>query len=167
MTDSGERVDRVRLGRLASELHFMTRNVWTVVRVEGDRVRASLDLPAGAVGVLSVVADNAGITQNDVASLALLHKTAVASLVKQMVAMNLLSRTRSKHDGRVNRLNLTPRGLTTLSAAERMLAELHRSAFEGVTVEDRRVFFRVCGHIVSQLSNQAEVDRPRLVGREG
>ena len=139
------------LGRLAADLNFVTRILWAPIRAEGDRIRAELNLSAGAIGVLFVVAANPGVSQNDVATATRLHKTAVANLVKPMEAAGLLSRVRSHDDARVNLLRVTESGQKLMALAQAMLDDFHQRAFDGISIGDRKTFYRVCAQIIETL----------------
>jgi DNA-binding MarR family transcriptional regulator len=146
-------------GLLNANLPFTVRNLHTLLRLESDQIVDELELPVGGVSVLFVIADNPGISQNDIAAATALHKTAIANIVKPMVADGLISRHRSPADTRVNVLSLTPKGLHTSQRAELMLAALHERAFAQIPRTDRDIFFTVCAQLIVSLSP----DAPRSV----
>jgi DNA-binding MarR family transcriptional regulator len=148
LTESG---GAVSLGLLAVNLPFIVRNLQTIIRLEGDAIRGELELRAGSIGILFVVAENPGISQNDIATANVLNKTAVANIVKPLEAASLLTRHRSPKDARVKVLSLTAKGRRLMKRAETLLDDLHKRAFAHVSPTDRETFFRVCTRVIANL----------------
>lgn len=143
----------VSLGLLAVNLPFMVRNLQTLIRLEGDAIRGTLELKAGSIGILFIIARNPGISQNDIATATVLNKTAVANIVKPLEAAKLLLRHRSPRDGRLNVLDLTAKGRLLMKRAESLLDDLHQRAFAHVSQTDRQTFFRVCTRVIANLDD--------------
>ena len=148
LTESG---GAVSLGLLAVNLPFIVRNLQTIIRLEGDAIRGELELRAGSIGILFVVAENPGISQNDIATANVLNKTAVANIVKPLEAALLLSRHRSSKDARIKVLSLTAKGRRVMKRAEALLDDLHERAFAQVSQTERETFFRVCTRVIANL----------------
>jgi DNA-binding MarR family transcriptional regulator len=144
----------VSLGLLAVNLPFMVRNLQTLIRLEGDAIRGELELKAGSIGILFVIAENPGISQNDIATATVLNKTAVANIVKPLEAALLLCRHRSSEDARVNVLSLTAKGRRLMKRAEALLDDLHERAFAHVSQTEREAFFRVCTRVIANLDER-------------
>lgn len=143
------------LGRLVVNLPFMLRNLHTLVRQETEAIRSDLSLPAHSVGIMIVVSENPGISQNDLATVMVLNKTAVANCVKPLEAAGLLTRRRQADgDGRYNALFLTDTGRLLLKQSEKLLNNFDRRAFANVSKADQVTFFKVCGQLVANLDDR-------------
>lgn len=141
----------IELGPLARDLPFMLRNVQARLRPEGQALRDELGIESGAVGVLSVIWQNPGISQNDLASTIALKKSAITKLVKGLEAEGLIARERVSADRRVNALTLTEAGTALVTRLRRLTDGLNDRLFDGVDPQEREVFFRVLEGIYARL----------------
>ena len=137
-------------------LPFVIRNLHAILRLESDVIVDELDLPVGGVSVLFAIAERPGVSQRDVASTTALHKTAIANIVKQLIARELIYRRRSVADARVNALFLTPEGQRIARRAESMLTELRDRAFVRISRSDQDVFFRVSAELIESLRPETQ-----------
>jgi len=142
----------IDLGPLAGDLIFMVRTLQAMLRPEGQAIRESLDVEAGMIGVLAIVWRQPGISQNDLATLVALKKSAVTKVVKDLEARGLLVRQRVSQDRRMNALELTENGRAVIEGARALSDALNARLFEGIDGKDRDTFFRVLENLFARLA---------------
>jgi DNA-binding MarR family transcriptional regulator len=82
--------------------------------------------------VLNAAAGDDGITASALASLLGITKQAVAKVVRELVGLGYLERTRDDADARQRPLTLTARGRAALAASARIQTELEREWADAV-----------------------------------
>jgi len=140
------------MGPLAEDLLFMMRTVQGQLRSEVQTLREALSVESGMIGVLSIIWQRPGISQNDLAAVVALKKSAVTKLVKELEERGLITRERVSSDRRMNALHLTDAGQAMIARSREMVAVIENRAFEGVAAADRKTFFNVLGHLFTRLS---------------
>ena len=135
------------LGPLAEDLLFMMRTVQGQLRTEVQALRDALAVESGMIGVMSLIWQRPGISQNDLAAMVALKKSAVTKLVKELETRGLITRERVSSDRRMNALRLTETGLDMITQSRGIVAAIQNRAFEQVSEEDRKTFFRVLGNM--------------------
>ncbi len=144
----------VEVGWLAADLPFLTRTLRFLFRPESDVMRRDLGLEPGEIGILAVIAQNPGISQNGLASSVVLKKSAVTKVVQALEKRGLVKRTRSETDRRSNELSLTAEGEAMCQRMRAMSADLHDVWFDGVPEADRAAFFDVMFRLVGRLAER-------------
>jgi len=140
------------MGPLAEDLLFMMRTVQGQLRPEVQALRDALAVESGMIGVMSIIWQRPGISQNDLAAVVALKKSAVTKLVKELEERQLITRERVSSDRRMNALHLTDAGREMIAESRTIVAEIEGRAFDGVPEADRKTFFRVLGHLFTRLS---------------
>ncbi|MBF9042259.1 MarR family transcriptional regulator [Rhodobacterales bacterium HKCCE4037] len=141
----------VNLGWLARDLPFLTRTLRFLLRPDSDSMRQELGLDPGEIGVLAIVGQNEGISQNGLADSLVLKKSAVTKIVQAIEKRGLIERRRSESDRRSNELFLTVKGKAVTDRMQAATAALQDIWFEGIPAAERAVFFKVLFGIVEGL----------------
>ena len=125
--------DTASLGAPERALGFV---LWQVVHRyvrEMDRALASIDLTHLQFMTLAFAAwlEKAGepITQSDVAKRADMHPMQVSLMLKTLEKKKLILRTRSEHDVRAKRLELTREGVSVLRKAFPLAIDVQKTLF--------------------------------------
>lgn len=145
---------RVILGPMATDLPFMIRNVYSMLRPLGAVVRAPLKIESGGIGVLSLIWVNPGISQNDLAANLAIKKSAVTKLVKRLEAEGLVERRRAEGDRRTNALTLTSEGHMLMGEIRAMTMAQNDDIMSGIPREEREIFYRVLGRLHETLATR-------------
>lgn len=144
----------IDLGPLSHDLLFMVRTLQSMLRPDGQAIRAALGTETGMIGLLSIIWLKPGISQNELASVVALQKSAVTKLVTQMEESGLVTRSKDAADRRVNNLSLTEDGQALIARARAIADKLNDRVFQGVDDADREVFFSVLWQIFSRLATE-------------
>lgn len=157
----------IDLGPLSTDLLFMVRTLQSMLRPDGQTIRRALDTETGMIGLLSIIWLKPGISQNELASVVALQKSAVTKLVTRMEERGLIVRVKDSVDRRVNNLSLTDAGAEMITEGRQLAAKLNARLFEGVDQDDRDTFFNVLWHIISRLSTEgAQISLSATKGAE-
>lgn len=143
---------RIRAGWLQRDLLFLTRSLRYLLRPQGERLRRAAGLEAGEIGILAVVGQNPGMSQNDLAASVVLKKSAVTRIVQSLEQRELLVRSRSQTDRRVNCLSLTPQGQRIIDGVQQATRAMQHEWFADIPPDRRAAFFEVMTHLVDQLA---------------
>ena len=81
---------------------------------------------APQLGVLTRVGANTAITQTSLARDLRLNDSAITAMVKRLMTLGMLDKTRSETDSRVWTLCLTPEGEATVARAASQMLEINR-----------------------------------------
>ena len=144
----------VKADGMRRDLPFLTRSLRFLLMPDGDRLRAALGVEPGALGVLGIVAENPGISQNDLAMSLVLKKSAITKLVQSMESRGLIERRRSATDKRSNELRLTEAGTRAFDAFRAESRALHEAWFDEIPAAEREVFFSVLFRLVARLAER-------------
>jgi len=150
----------IRAGWLQRDLPFLTRSLRFLLRPDGDSLRASAALEAGDIGVLAVVSQNPGITQNDLAASLVLKKSAVTRVVQRLEKRKLLQRQRSPSDRRANLLNVTAEGAALAETLRGLTRSQHDAWFANFDPAETALFFDVLFRLVAKLAQDRPADAP-------
>lgn len=93
-------------------------------------VTADEGVTPGLFGMLQVIAANAGLTQNRLAEVMEVDRSAIFKVVNQLEGRGLIARTPSDLDRRSNCLQLTEHGLAALARMEALVVA-HEKEFAG------------------------------------
>lgn len=140
------------MGQLAHDLPFRLRTLQALLRPDGQALIDALGIEIGEVGVLSVIGQNPGISQNDVATAVVLKKSAVTKIVSGLEERGLVARQRVSQDRRVNALTLTTDGAALLDRIRAATRDLNDDLFEGIPDEKRLAFFDIIDKVSDRLS---------------
>lgn len=147
----GEMVQGGDLGPLSRDLFYMSRTLQSLLRPEGQAVRAGLEIEPGVIGVLSIIWLNPGISQNDLARSLVLKKSAITALVTRLEARGLIARERTAEDRRINALTLTAAGHALIARIRARTEAVNDRLFDGIAPRDRERFFAVMAAVIANL----------------
>jgi DNA-binding MarR family transcriptional regulator len=136
---------------LAQDLPYNLRNIQALLRPAVDDIREEMDLKAGAIGILSLVWLNPGVSQKDLAASLAMKKSYVATQIKHLEERGLLSRKQVDADKRLNALTLTAEGHSLIARARQLTDALNDRAMTGVSPDERAAFFRILALIQTNL----------------
>jgi len=152
-TDEGQQ-DRVVLGSLRENLPFLTRALRAYIRAENAEFFNDLATEHGEIAILSVIALNPGISQNDLAAILVFKKSAITKLVKELEARGLIERAKSAADKRFNALQLTAAGQLRYQKISERVTTQHAAIFETFTKEERSQFFDLLNKLYAHLGER-------------
>lgn len=114
------RVNRDGLGEM---IGFNMRMAYLAVSRHFATAMAKLDLTQKQTGVLWLVGGNAGVSQITLARELGMDRASMMAIVDRLEARELLTRQRSKRDGRRQELHLTLKGERLLAQTKAVIAE--------------------------------------------
>lgn len=120
--DSAQRV-RVNRDGLGEMIGFNLRMAYLAVSRHFATAMAKLDLTQKQTGVLWLIGGNAGVSQITLARELGMDRASMMAIVDRLEARQLLTRQRSKRDGRRQELHLTLKGERLLVQAKAAIAE--------------------------------------------
>ncbi|MBG0790585.1 MAG: MarR family transcriptional regulator [Desulfovibrionaceae bacterium] len=98
------------------------------------------------------------VTQKELHATLDIEQATLSSTLQRMERDGLLTRERLSQDRRITRIALTERGQGLNKAVQASLADAHTLATSGLTVNDRRYFYRILKQIAEHLDADAEDD---------
>lgn len=143
---------------LAYDLPFNLRNVQALLRPGVDLIRRDMDLKAGAIGILTLVWLNPGVSQKDLAASLAMKKSYVTTQIKLLEERGLLSRRQVDSDKRLNALTLTAQGHELIANARQRTDALNARAMQGISTAERDAFFRILAQIQDNLRDDTAPD---------
>ncbi len=141
----------VELGYLAHDFPFLLRSLRGYIRAATAQTFAGLDTEPGEIAILNLVGINPGLSQNDLAAMLVLKKSAVTKAIKSLEHRGLLTRRKGKRDRRFNALRLTPMGEAKLKLMRERMAAQHAVLFGHVPEAEQAAFFAELRRILEQL----------------
>lgn len=108
-----------------------------------------LGISAKQFTILSIIADNYGISQVDIATALLTDRATMMAIVDRLEARSLISRERSKIDRRRQHLILTARGTEVLAQARRAFKQSEQRLLRDLPAKD-------LNHLLSTLQRLCE-----------
>lgn len=94
--------------------------------------------------------------QKDLESQFGIGKSTVTNILQLMEKKGYLTRTEDEKDGRIKRLKLTALGERTHMESIQVIDEIHQNMEEGITEEEREVFYRVLTKIRKNIEHKEE-----------
>ncbi len=143
------------LGALRENLPFLSRVLRAYIRAENvpfyDEIHAEQQ---GEIVVLTVLAQNPGISQNDLATTLVFKKSAVTKLIKGLEDRGLVRRDKVANDKRFNALSLTPLGAARYEKVDAQIKAQHEALLEPFSPAERAQLFdllnRLHGHLAQR-----------------
>jgi DNA-binding MarR family transcriptional regulator len=113
------------------------------MRIRGESVLAPLGLRPRHLVALTVLREAGGSTQQGLAGTLMMDGTNVVGLLNELEADGLIERRRSPQDRRRHIVELTPRGVQTLTEAECALATAENDVLAALDPEQRETLYRL------------------------
>ncbi len=152
----------VELGYLGRDFPFILRSLRGYIRAATSETFAGLDTEPGEIAILNLVAINPGLSQNDLAAMLVLKKSAVTKAVNNLERRGLIER-RKGADRRFNAVSLTDSGSDKVARFRERMAKQHAILFEGFSEGEEAVFFERLRRILARLY---ALDRGRAEGAD-
>jgi DNA-binding MarR family transcriptional regulator len=106
---------QLNLGGLDALVGFRMRMAMIAVNRHWAQCLAALDLTQKQVGVLWLIAANAGVSQIVLANAVMMDRASMMAIIDRLEERGLIVRKKSPHDGRRQELYLTPKGVKVVA----------------------------------------------------
>jgi DNA-binding MarR family transcriptional regulator len=126
---------------------FRLAKVTTAFRNSLERHMGQIGLHGGQIFVLLELWKEDGLRQIDIASRLSLSAPTVNKMLKGLIEINLVTRSRTEDDARSTRIFLTKRGQQMRGEIEAQWLELEESCLTGLTETERLVLFDLLGKL--------------------
>jgi DNA-binding MarR family transcriptional regulator len=121
-----------------------------------ERALAAKQLRAAEFSTLLLVAGNAQATQADIATALNIHRPNMVGIIERLERRGLLQRTVYEHDRRNHVLALTPKGVTLLAAAQRLVDKLERDITRCWSAQERTLVIELLRRFHTQGKNRTK-----------
>lgn len=136
---------------------FLLAKVTTAFRNALESHMAAIGLHGGQVFVLLELWKRDGLRQIDLAKRLNLAAPTVNKMIKGLIEINLVTRSRSDGDARSTRVFLTKQGFAIRGKIETQWHELEESCLSGLTETERLVLFDLLGKLRSTYTGYEEM----------
>ena len=137
---------------------FRLARVTTAFRNALERHMGQIGLHGGQVFVLTELWTQDGLRQVDIAERLNLSAPTVNKMLKGLIEINLVTRSRLEDDARSTRIFLTPRGRQIRQEIEAQWLELEESCLTDLTETERLVLFDLLGKLRSTYTGRTADD---------
>ncbi|MBR3369679.1 MAG: MarR family transcriptional regulator [Rhodobacteraceae bacterium] len=163
-------VDSINLGHLRENLPFLSRTIRAFIRAENAEHFGDMNTEHGEIATLSLIRENEGISQNDLAQYIVLKKSAVASLIKTLEKRGLVQRRKVLSDRRYNALSLTPAGLAWHDQLMQRMDAQHKAMLGPFSADDRAALLdllnRLHLHLAARSSQRTAPSPQRMTQKD-
>lgn len=133
---------------------FMLAKVTTAFRNSLERHMGAIGLHGGQIFVLFELWKQDGLRQIDIANRLSLSAPTVNKMLKGLIEINLVTRSRLDDDARSTRIFLTAQGSDMREEIEAQWLELEESCLTSLTETERLVLFDLLGKLRSTYTGQ-------------
>ena len=126
---------------------FRLAKVTTAFRNSLERHMGAIGLHGGQIFILLELWKQEGLRQIDLASRLALSAPTVNKMLKGLIEINLVTRSRTDDDARSTRIFLTKKGQQMRGEIEGQWLELEESCLTGLTETERLVLFDLLGKL--------------------
>jgi DNA-binding MarR family transcriptional regulator len=137
---------------------YLLARVATAFRSSLERRMGEIGLHGGQVFVLFELWKQDGLRQVDIAERLSLSAPTVNKMMKGLIDINLVTRSRLENDARSTRIFLTPTGNSMRQQVEAQWLELEESCLSGLTETERLVLFELLGKLRTTYTGTPEPD---------
>lgn len=131
-----------------------THLVHRVAQCAGDIFHAQSkdhDLTPRQVAVLTIVAQNEGLSQTDIVALTGIDRSTVADVVRRMKKKGLLDRRRTREDTRTYAVTLTNEGKRVVRTIDSLAKKVDEQLLAALSAKDRLIFINSLQSIIAAL----------------
>ncbi len=121
-------------------------------RTQAARALAHLGLHPGQDVLLSVMWDEEGLTQSELARRLEIEPPTVTKVLERLERSGLVHRMRDAHDARVSRVFLTPAGRRLQREVETVWADLDATMVAGLDPQEQRTLRDLLGRLRTNLA---------------
>jgi DNA-binding MarR family transcriptional regulator len=140
------------LGYLGRDFPFMVRSLRGYIRAATRESFAGLDVEPGEIAILNLVGINPGVSQNDLAAVLVIKKSAVTKAIQHLEERGLLTRRKERRDRRFNALSLTPLGEAKVARMRERMAEQHALLFADFSDGEQMLLFEQLERLLARLT---------------
>jgi len=144
--------------RFEDTVSYLLAKVTTAFRNNLERHMGQIGLHGGQIFILVELWREDGLRQVDLAQRLNLSAPTVNKMLKGLIEINLVTRSRADEDGRSTRIFLLPMGLEIRSEVEAQWLELEESCLAGLTETERLVVFELLGKLRTTYTGRAADD---------
>ncbi|MEO6050141.1 MAG: MarR family transcriptional regulator [Pyrinomonadaceae bacterium] len=126
---------------------YLLAKVTTAFRNSLERHMGEIGLHGGQIFVLFELWKQDGLRQIDIANRLSLSAPTVNKMLKGLIEINLVTRSRLDDDARSTRIFLTDRGADMREDVEAQWLELEENSLSGLTETERLVLFELLGKL--------------------
>lgn len=126
---------------------YRLAKVTTAFRNSLERHMSNIGLHGGQIFVLLELWKEDGLRQIDIAKRLSLAAPTVNKMLKGLIEINLITRSRADADARSTRIFLTERGYRMRDEVEEQWLELEQNSLSAVTETERLVLFELLGKL--------------------
>ena len=137
---------------------YLLAKVTTAFRNSLERHMGTIGLHGGQIFVLFELWKQDGLRQIDIASRLNLSAPTVNKMLKGLIEINLVTRSRIDDDARSTRIFLTERGFDMRDEIEGQWLELEENCLSGLTETERLVLFELLGKLRTTYTGSGEAD---------
>ena len=138
---------------------YLLAKVTTAFRNSLERHMGEIGLHGGQIFVLFELWKQHGLRQIDIANRLSLSAPTVNKMLRGLIEINLVTRSRMDDDARSTRIFLTDRGADMREDVEAQWLELEENSLSGLTETERLVLFELLGKLrTTYTGRQAESD---------
>lgn len=99
------------------------------------------------------------VYQKDIEKQFSVGRSTVTMVIKMMEKRELVCRESVRHDARLKKVVLTPKGYCHHEQVEQHLTEIHKGIMEGITDEEKKLFL----HIVKKMEQNLAITKTELL----
>ena len=137
---------------------YLLAKVTTAFRNSLERHMGQIGLHGGQIFVLLELWKQDGLRQIDLAKRLNLSAPTVNKMLKGLIEINLVTRSRIDDDARSTRIFLTPGGSDMRREVENQWLELEESCLSGLTEVERLVLFDLLGKLRNTYTGREDPD---------
>ena len=137
---------------------FLLAKVTTAFRNALERQMGTIGLHGGQIFVLLELWNQDGLRQIDIASRLNLSAPTVNKMLKGLIDINLVTRSRIDDDARSTRIFMTTRGHEMREHIEAQWLEMEENCLSGLTETERLVLFELLGKLRSTYTGAVQSD---------
>ena len=137
---------------------YLLAKVTTAFRNSLERHMGVIGLHGGQIFVLFELWKQDGLRQIDIAGRLSLSAPTVNKMLKGLIEINLVTRSRIDDDARSTRIFLTARGRDMREEIEAQWLELEENCLSGLTETERLVLFDLLGKLRSTYTGAVQTD---------
>lgn len=127
-----------------------------------DRRLAPIGVKPGYLDILARLWRKDGIPQKELHAVLDMEQATLSNSLKRMERDGLLTRKRSPKDRRLTHITLTGLGRGMEKTVKATLADVQETAVQGLTVNDRRYFYRILKQMSEHLESSND-DAPLIL----
>lgn len=144
--------------RFEETVSYLLAKVTTAYRNALERHMGAIGLHGGQTFVLLELWNDDGLRQVDIARRLSLSAPTVNKMLKGLIEINLVTRTRFDDDARSTRIYLTEKGTDIRADVERRWVDLEEECLTGLTETERLVLLEVLRKLRNTYTGQAPPD---------